>query len=211
MNPPSNIICENCGNSFCPQRKTQRFCGKRCSGSASAKLPGHAPPWARATAERRKELKLARATQMLATRCSVKFQSAVTAYLASDRNPFRNPEAIKRPRTDFSHLIGGNGKRLPMAHQLLADRLGWPIEYPVGVTPARPGYTRCYRVDLANPDRKIAVELDGASHRTAEQKARDAKKDAFLREQGWTVFRFWNSAVMRDIEAVVATIAALED
>jgi Protein of unknown function (DUF559) len=146
---------------------------------------------------------------MRATRATQEFQVAVNAYLTSDRNPFKNSDRIKNPTTDFSHLIGGNGNALPAAHQMLADRLGWPIEYPVGVTPIRLGYTRCYRIDLANPDLMVAVELDGASHRTPDQKARDAKKDAFLREKGWTVLRFWNSAVIKDIEAVVATIEAI--
>lgn len=200
------IHCENCGDPFAMKHKKQRFCGKRCASLATARLPTHAPPWSRATPERREELRAARAKKIRITRATPAFQSAVTAYLKSDRNPFKNSDRIKNLTTDFSHLIGGNGKALPAAHQLLADRLGWPIEYPVGVNPIRPGYTRCYRIDLANPDMKIAVELDGASHRMPAQQARDAKKDAFLREQGWIVFRFWNSAVMKDIEGVVATI-----
>lgn len=205
-NMAKTIPCEQCGEPFAKRRKKQRFCGKRCSALATARLPTHVPPWTRATPERREELRAARSAQMRAIRTTPKYQEAVNAYLASDRNPFKNVDRIKNPMTDFSHLIGGNGKVLPAAHQLLADRLGWPVEYPVGVSPIRPGYTRCYRIDVANPGLKIAVELDGSSHREPTQQARDAKKDTFLKEQGWTVFRFWNSAVMKDIEAVVATI-----
>lgn len=45
-----------------------------------------------------------------------------------------------------------------------------------------------YRLDHAYPTRRVAVEYDGAWHDcTAEQRAADERRRAWLRDQGWTV------------------------
>ena len=46
-----------------------------------------------------------------------------------------------------------------------------------------------YRLDYAWPAVKMAVEADGPFHRQPENAARDAIRDAYLRNQGWLVFR----------------------
>lgn len=64
-----------------------------------------------------------------------------------------------------------------------------------------------YRLDLALPSFKIAIECDGkAYHSSPEQKAHDRKRDAFLRKQGWKVLRFSGSAINKDISKVVQRI-----
>ena len=45
-------------------------------------------------------------------------------------------------------------------------------------------------VDLALPKKKLAVELDGWAHRYfPSMKARDRRRDGFLKRQGWKVLR----------------------
>jgi hypothetical protein len=45
-----------------------------------------------------------------------------------------------------------------------------------------------YRLDLAYPAHRVAVEYDGeAFHRSPEDRERDRRRRAWLREQGWTV------------------------
>ncbi|MCK9596770.1 DUF559 domain-containing protein [Candidatus Pacearchaeota archaeon] len=46
-----------------------------------------------------------------------------------------------------------------------------------------------YFIDFAFSNIKIAVELDGTFHLAEKQIHRDNKKDAFLLENGWSVFR----------------------
>jgi very-short-patch-repair endonuclease len=46
-----------------------------------------------------------------------------------------------------------------------------------------------YRLDFAWLDVKIALEADGWHHRSPYGAARDAERDAYLRSQGWLVFR----------------------
>lgn len=102
---------------------------------------------------------------------------------------------------------GGNGRPTPVAQQMLADALGWETEHIVRTgRPRRPGLPTHYKIDIANPVRRIAVEVDGMSHRAVSRQEQDTKKDRFLAGNGWTVLRFSNQQVMDDLEACVRTV-----
>jgi very-short-patch-repair endonuclease len=64
-------------------------------------------------------------------------------------------------------------------------------------------------VDIGHPEWKIAVEVDGQSHKTAKQKNRDSLKEKYLVGLGWKLIRFWNSEVDRDISGCVERVLAL--
>ncbi|ESY25270.1 DUF559 domain-containing protein [Mesorhizobium sp. LNJC394B00] len=59
-----------------------------------------------------------------------------------------------------------------------------------------------YIVDFACPIKKLIVELDGSQHAQAEASASDAARTAKLEALGWTILRFWNDDVIRDIDNV---------
>ena len=56
-----------------------------------------------------------------------------------------------------------------------------------------------YIVDFGCPDKKLVVEVDGSRHG---ESASDAVRDRALADLGWTVLRFWNDDVLRDIADV---------
>jgi very-short-patch-repair endonuclease len=58
-----------------------------------------------------------------------------------------------------------------------------------------------YIVDFVCIGLKIIVELDGGQH--ADQVEYDARRDAWLRAQGFSVLRFWNDEVLLQTEAVL--------
>ncbi|SFK12197.1 Very-short-patch-repair endonuclease [Halobacillus dabanensis] len=65
-----------------------------------------------------------------------------------------------------------------------------------------------YRIDIAFPGLKIAIECDGkAFHSTASQKAHDRKKDRYLRKNGWKVMRFKGSTIYRNLPSTVKSIS----
>jgi very-short-patch-repair endonuclease len=64
----------------------------------------------------------------------------------------------------------------------------------------------CYKLDLAWPDLKLGVEVDGASHLMKSRKLQDAKKGKALHSLGWTVLRFSNQEVMTSLETVASTV-----
>jgi len=95
---------------------------------------------------------------------------------------------------------------------MLAARLGWPTEVPVRTGMRRgSGHPGCYKVDIGNTSMKIAIEVDGGSHATVLNRARDIKRDEFLRGLGWTVLRFKNKEVLNSIEGVLSTILKLSE
>ncbi|MDX8513627.1 endonuclease domain-containing protein [Mesorhizobium captivum] len=59
-----------------------------------------------------------------------------------------------------------------------------------------------YIVDFACPDKKLIVEIDGSQHAHAEVSASDATRTQQLEALGWTILRFWNDDVIRDIDNV---------
>ena len=55
---------------------------------------------------------------------------------------------------------------------------------------------------------KLVVEVDGATHSTDEEIARDRRREAYLRSKGYRVVRVLNDDVYRRLEDVLATIMA---
>jgi len=55
---------------------------------------------------------------------------------------------------------------------------------------------------------KMVVELDGPPHEKPEQRSRDARRDLWLRSQGWHVLRFPNDLVIGGSERVMQAIEA---
>jgi very-short-patch-repair endonuclease len=65
-----------------------------------------------------------------------------------------------------------------------------------------------YIVDFVCLEHRLIVEADGGHH--AENLA-DARRDAYLQEQGFRVLRFWNNEIFENEEGVRLTIlSALE-
>jgi very-short-patch-repair endonuclease len=63
-----------------------------------------------------------------------------------------------------------------------------------------------YYPDFSCAAARLIVEVDGATHSTAEERAYDASRTAFLEREGWTVLRIWNDDVYRNETGVVETI-----
>jgi very-short-patch-repair endonuclease len=89
----------------------------------------------------------------------------------------------------------------------LADLCDVYAEYPIPTKMARDtGYPTCYKVDIAIPEKMVAIEIDGNSHCAIERQQQDLKKEQFLNGLGWTVLRFKNKQVMEHLEDCVQTV-----
>jgi very-short-patch-repair endonuclease len=64
------------------------------------------------------------------------------------------------------------------------------MHYPIGK----------YIVDFVCFERQLIIEVDGGHH--SEQMFYDSNRDAWLKEQGFQVLRFWDNQVLKEIEAV---------
>jgi very-short-patch-repair endonuclease len=63
-----------------------------------------------------------------------------------------------------------------------------------------------YFADFACRGARLVVEVDGATHSTDEELAYDARREAYLCEEGYRVLRFPNDEVFHNIDAVCDTI-----
>jgi very-short-patch-repair endonuclease len=90
------------------------------------------------------------------------------------------------------------------AERILWSRLkgrqlrGWQFRVQHPVDP--------YILDFACVALKLAVEVDGATHGSVEERERDERRSAFLEGRGWSVVRVWNDDVYRNLNGVLETI-----
>ena len=63
-----------------------------------------------------------------------------------------------------------------------------------------------YVLDFYCPAAKLAMELDGSQHNTAEAPQNDATRTAFLARHGIRVLRFWNDQLLQQTDAVLSKI-----
>ena len=185
-------------------------CWKPCAtvGALRVHLRRHEDPeWDRADREKRsrrmRETNLRRA-DVLRQRMIESNPSRLEIVRLKNRKLHR-----ARDRAAYDHLQGGNGSPPTGPEQLLLDRLGtnwtWQHVLPTRM-PRGEGYPAHYKLDLAEPALRIAVEVDGESHRGEAARQRDAKKDALLHSMGWLVLRFKNKAVTQDPDGCAAKI-----
>jgi hypothetical protein len=127
-------------------------------------------------------------------------------------NPMQDPAVREKVRKAVSGRTflsrGGNGQ-LTEPQKLLARRLGLPMEYVILTAPVRgqfPSLPKHYKVDLADPARMLAIEVDGNSHNTRKWRFLDRRKTEILNALGWSVLRFSNQRVVQNTDEVVEQI-----
>ncbi len=96
---------------------------------------------------------------------------------------------------------------LKLWNELRANRLmGLPFRRQMPIA----GYV----ADFACSSKRLIVELDGSQHGDDEAVRKDAVRTRTLEDLGWTVLRFWNDDVLKDIDGVcqhIVTVAGLAD
>ncbi len=105
-------------------------------------------------------------------------------------------KAMRRVMTDAELKLWNEIR----AHRLMG--LSFRRQMPVG----------SFIVDFACPAKRMIVEVDGSQHAGAEAAEKDVLRSRALEELGWTVLRFWNDDVLREIDNVclhIVTVAGL--
>ena len=139
------------------------------------------------------------------------------------KNPMHNPETVAkmvkaRHRNHTFLSRGGNGKLTRQQVALAALIEQSEMEHAIPTAPATGKFISLpshYKVDIAIPDVKLAVEVDGKTHKTKKWKFLDQRKTEVLTSLGWTVLRFWNEEVDQDAKRaaniVMSTISKLKE
>lgn len=139
---------------------------------------------------------------------------------ASNRMKNLNPMSFESVREKVSETLranqfkpveqGGNGHEVPYAQELLGKILGWEINYILPTKMGRQsGYPTHYKINIANIEERIAIEVDGSSHKSYKVRKQDEKKTEFLEENGWAVMRFWNEEIIADAQGCAINVLRL--
>jgi very-short-patch-repair endonuclease len=65
-----------------------------------------------------------------------------------------------------------------------------------------------YIADFLCLKERLLIEVDGATHSSAEELRHDAKRDAWFEMNGFRVLRFQNVEIYENLEGVIETILA---
>lgn len=203
------VISKTC--EWCRQTFTFRSCGKLnekrrfCGGSCRAKSHMNRP-------ERREQSKRAIKAAQQSNRGRPRPEASARMKHLNQDPEFRKKsvEATrKRWRENPTFLArGGNGK-LTEPQKKLAAALDLPMEVVICTAAVKDKFEclpHSYKVDLADVDRKVAIEVDGNTHRTPRWKFLDARKTSVLEALGWVVLRFWNKEVLNESGRVVSEV-----
>lgn len=100
-------------------------------------------------------------------------------------------QALRRDFTDAERILWSRlkGKQLG----------GWQVRAQHPVSP--------YIVDFAIVPLKLAIELDGATHGSPEDRRHDERRRLSLEGRGWTIIRFQNTDVYNNVEGVLRSIS----
>ncbi|MBA9076104.1 endonuclease domain-containing protein [Rufibacter quisquiliarum] len=232
---PKKRICKVCNSEFQPVNYSI-FCSKKCQESrlseikASKKKTITLPCVTCGTtviASTSLELQYARKGRAYCSEIckkefikqkSSKVMAETNRKYASERmrkkNPMHNPEAKAKMKAKLKEIgwkppvHKGNG-HLTEPQKVLAAALNWPMEVAVNTGKRQAGLPTCFKIDIANEELKIAIEVDGGSHHALAIKEQDARKTAFLESLGWKVIRFWNKEVNSNLDECVRRVKEL--
>lgn len=94
----------------------------------------------------------------------------------------------------FLPFRGGNGTGMSPTEALIAPLMpeGFTWNYVIPSGGFGLGYPSNYKLDFADPNRMVCLEVDGPSHRTRQGQERDRRKTERLQLLGWTLRRIDN-------------------
>ena len=190
------LICNECGKEFVTSKRWKKnnftstgrvYCSKECSKEYCRKI-------------------------------SSRTMAKTNKKYASDRmkknNPMSKPEIREKMRLSLIEIghspkkRGGNGRGQTVPQAMLSSALGWDYEYVIKTGSLKEKYNAPYhyKIDIANPKFKIAIEVDGNSHGALKRIEQDKRKEAFLKEIGWKVIRFKNQEILDDLKGCIKRV-----
>lgn len=111
---------------------------------------------------------------------------------------------IRRAREALADVRVGADSAPETRLRLALIRAGLPEpELQVAVDPSDP---RSPEADLGYRDARIALQYDGAAHRTPEQQARDARREAYCLERDWLPLRCTQEDLREGFTRVIGVV-----
>jgi hypothetical protein len=154
--------------------------------------------------------------------CSMKCVGVISSKRMTINNPMKDIETRKKVSNtlkDRFHkppIIGGNGRGLTKWQKILLDELllidkTFVAEYIFNTKEFNQNkiYPNHYKIDIASEKYKLAIEVDGNTHKSNKIKLCDQKKTHILNLSGWTVLRFWNTQIEMELKDCVQMVMSM--
>ncbi|MBN8607744.1 MAG: endonuclease domain-containing protein [Caulobacterales bacterium] len=109
-----------------------------------------------------------------------------------------DPDSVRRARESRKNQTSAEGKLWSLLRNRRLIKRKFRRQLPIGPWVA----------DFACPAIKLAIEVDGPSHDTSDQKAWDDMKTEYLRTSGWRVMRIMNEDIYQALGEVEARVIA---
>jgi very-short-patch-repair endonuclease len=107
-----------------------------------------------------------------------------------------NPTATLRARELRRNATSAESKLWSHLRNRQLDGFKFVRQEPIGP----------FIADFLCRQRKLIVEIDGATHSTDEEVTRDASRTRYLEERGYTVIRFQNEDIYQAMDFVIEEI-----
>jgi very-short-patch-repair endonuclease len=111
------------------------------------------------------------------------------------------------PHSNISETARGRAQRL-RRNQTEAERALWRLLQPfrqAGIRFRRQTPVGMYVADFAWLSGRLVIEVDGGQHN---ESTSDQRRDAWLKQQGFRVIRFWNNDVLQNPSGCAEVIAS---
>ena len=197
--------------------RTKVFCSRECADLQHSKTmtgdnnPNYNGTWNGPPISEiftKEQLSQRRLKQIEILKQNGKFDAILERLNKGHREFFSTPEgkAIRRANGVKSVLLqAGNKNRrtsieIKMAEELTSRGIEYIEQYNLG---------NRFALDFFLPEYGIVVECDGDYwHRLPQNMKRDKAKNAYIKACGFSLYRFWESEINRDVEACVDVVMA---
>ena len=101
-----------------------------------------------------------------------------------------------------------NIRRILRKQEVSAERLLWSKirNRQLGVKFKRQYSVGNYVIDFYCPEIRLGIEIDGSTHSTSIEIARDLKRENYLRKTGIKIKRFTNVDVFENLDGVITSV-----
>lgn len=155
--------------------------------------------------------------------CSAKCAGVLSSERMKIENPMHNEQTRQKVSETLKkighkpYIQGGNGRGATKSQLLLYNAItklddSFSMEYIERI----PKKTRLefktpnhYKIDIASFFHKIAIEVDGVSHKNLKVKECDNRKNQVLFLRGWKVLRLSNSKIEKELESCVQMVMSM--
>jgi len=185
-NPPVTISCQTCSKTFTAHPSEvgrKKFCSKKCLGLHNGQ-----------------RIQIQRSKPKIAKTCDECGNTMMVKMNLVNRKRFCSRACNARWHCRRRRVVSPTGIEIALQSALSSLGIAFEAEFALGK----------FNIDIAIPSKKIAVEADGTYwHSLAKQKIADARKNAFLRSQGWIVMRFTEIEINNDANLCAKQIETL--